>query len=157
MFARIIVAITGSILAVHSHNSESSRILVVEDEPSTARSVALFLRHYSFSVAQANSLAQAMSLLAGAEKPTLFQHILLDLNLVDGPGERLLEHLSHNGSPAKVCVLTAVTDRDRLKKLAIYKPHRVMIKPVDMLDLLGWLAPAPSDEPKAEVIPQLVL
>lgn len=82
---------------------ESQGLLVVEDDPHVAASLARGLREAGFSVTVAARLSEADQQLAlGA--PTL---VVLDLNLPDGDGRVWLRRVRREGHRMPVIILTA--------------------------------------------------
>jgi DNA-binding response OmpR family regulator len=79
----------------------SQRIVVVEDEPAIAESVAYSLERSGFSVAMAATEAAARSLVTSADL------VVLDLILPDGDGINVLRWLRQSGSHAAVIVLSS--------------------------------------------------
>ena len=79
----------------------SQRIVVVEDEPAIAESVAYSLERSGFSVAMAATEAAARPLVTSADL------VVLDLILPDGDGINLLRWLRQSGSHAAVIVLSS--------------------------------------------------
>jgi two-component system catabolic regulation response regulator CreB len=79
----------------------SQRILVVEDEPAIAESVAYALRRDGFAVTTAMSCAEAEQSADGTDL------IVLDLMLPDGSGFDLLGQLRRRGSSVPIIVLSS--------------------------------------------------
>ncbi len=87
-------------------------ILVVEDEPAIAESVAYALRRDGFSVQLAGTRAEAEALAASVEL------IILDLMLPDGSGFDLLGKMRRDGRRTPVIVLSSRDDEaDRVAAL----------------------------------------
>ena len=82
---------------------EISGLLVVEDDPRVADSLARGLREAGFAVAAAGSLAAADTELAKGA-PAL---VVLDLNLPDGDGRNWLRRVRNAGYRMPVVILTA--------------------------------------------------
>lgn len=82
-------------------NPPMSRILVVEDEPAIAESVAYALRRDGFTVTTAGTLAEAERALGDVEL------VLLDLMLPDGSGFDLLGQIRRAGARTAVIVLSS--------------------------------------------------
>ena len=84
-------------------NKETCGLLVVEDDPHVAESLARGLREAGFAVVVAARLSEADKQLAlGA--PTL---VVLDLNLPDGDGRVWLRRVRREGHRMPVIILTA--------------------------------------------------
>ncbi len=79
----------------------AQRIIVVEDEPAIAESVAYSLERDGYSVAAAATVAEARELVDSADL------VVLDLILPDGDGINILRRLRQSGSRAAVIVLSS--------------------------------------------------
>ncbi len=91
---------------------DRSTILVVEDEPAIAESVAYSLRREGFETSLAGTLEQAM---LGRHDAQL---ILLDLMLPDGSGFDLIARLRAEGNPTPIIVLSSRdAEADRVASL----------------------------------------
>jgi DNA-binding response OmpR family regulator len=66
------------------------RILVVEDHPSTARALTMYLETQGFVVKVAEDMASALE----TAKPGTFDLLICDLSLPDGTGWDLIKKLS---------------------------------------------------------------
>jgi two-component system, OmpR family, copper resistance phosphate regulon response regulator CusR len=84
-------------------NKEPGGVLVVEDDPHVADSLARGLREAGFSVEVAGRLSEADQHLARGA-PTL---VVLDLNLPDGDGRVWLRRVRREGHRMPVIILTA--------------------------------------------------
>jgi two-component system catabolic regulation response regulator CreB len=92
-------------------------VLIVEDEPAIAESVAYALERDGFSPAIAGGVETAEHLLA-AEAPPGFALIVLDLMLPDGSGFDLIARLRQAGNETPVIVLSSRDDEaDRISSL----------------------------------------
>ncbi len=78
-----------------------THVLVVEDEPAIAESLAYSLRREGYQVTTAASLAEAEGAVAGADL------IILDLMLPDGSGFDLLAGLRRLDAPPAVIILSS--------------------------------------------------
>lgn len=79
----------------------SARILVVEDEPAIAESVAYALKRDGFVVSVAGNLSEAEAQRAQADL------VLLDLMLPDGSGFELIGAVRASGRPTPIIVLSS--------------------------------------------------
>jgi DNA-binding response OmpR family regulator len=92
----------------------SQRIVVIEDEPAIAESVAYSLERDGYTVATAGTVAQARGLTASADL------LVLDLILPDGDGIDLLREIRAAGQRAAVIVLSSRdAEADRIAALEI--------------------------------------
>ncbi|NUP08473.1 MAG: response regulator transcription factor [Polyangiaceae bacterium] len=88
------------------------RILIVEDEPAIAESLAYALRRDGFDIAQAPTVRQARASLEGVEL------VLLDLMLPDGSGFDVLHEARRSKQGPAVIVLSSRDDEaDRVAAL----------------------------------------
>ena len=110
-------------------------VLVVEDDPTLLSMIDLLLRHYEYAPQLAPTLAEARRLLAAGDPDV----IVLDLNLPDGNGVDLLEHLRSTGRRARVIVLTAGSAPEHLRRLRSLRPDRLFVKPMNFLELLAGI------------------
>lgn len=91
-------------------NTQTSRLLLVEDEEPTLRAMQRYLIHQGFAVECAQELDQALSLISGNE----FSLVLTDLRLSGTHGVEGLEIVSHVRAVSprtKVIILTAYGNR----------------------------------------------
>jgi two-component system response regulator AtoC len=117
------------------------RVLVVEDDPGLLSVIELLLRHYEFLPQLAPTLADARRSLAVSDPDV----VVLDLNLPDGNGVDLLEHLRSTGRRARVIVLTAGSDAEHLRRLRFLRPDRLFRKPMNFLELLEGIRSEVTD------------
>lgn len=111
------------------------RVLVVEDDPSTADALRRLLQLHGYDVLLAETVRDALAHLA--QHP---QHILLDLMLPDGDGARVLEAVRRSGMSSRVLVITGVGDGDHLDRVRLLKPEALLRKPVDFVQILEKLS-----------------
>src|SRR5437762_8466809 len=81
------------------------RVLIVEDDPVSCSALQKILQMAGFEVSCSNTIQSAMANLAGHES------IILDLNLPDGDGTSVLQHLREHNPTIRIAVATA-SDRD---------------------------------------------
>jgi len=111
------------------------RILLVEDDAALAQAVLGYLHSKQFKVDLAPDLATARALVA----VTHYATILLDLNLPDGDGLELLQHLPRRDDPPTVVVVTARDQvSDRIRGLDAGADD-YLVKPYDPEELLARL------------------
>jgi DNA-binding response OmpR family regulator len=112
-----------------------ARVLVVEDDPSTADALRRLLRLYGYEVLLAESVREAHQQLA-----TRPDHSLLDLMLPDGDGARVLEAVRQARLACRVVVITGVGDPDHLARVRGLNPEALLNKPVDFTQILEKLS-----------------
>jgi DNA-binding response OmpR family regulator len=84
-------------------DNDDVRLLLIEDEPMTARMLAKGLREHAYAVDVANSARQALALTMEVD----YELIVLDLGLPDVDGLSLCRRLRQNGTTAAILILTA--------------------------------------------------
>lgn len=129
-------------------------MLLVEDDASIRRFVALALEDEAIELVQAASLAQAASALRGAP----FALVLCDLMLPDGSGLDLLRELGQPGAAlapnhtpthaaARRVAFSAGVSAAMRQQLQQAGVHEILPKPASLDDLLGCLARALAAAP----------
>lgn len=109
------------------------RLLVVEDEPDLAAAVADHLRAADHAVDLAATLADAQA----SVRATVYDLVLLDLQLPDGDGLTLLRGLRDRGAAVPVLIVTA---RDRItERIAGLEAGAddYLVKPYDLDEMLA--------------------
>lgn len=101
------------------------QILIVEDDPRSSSALDFLLSRRGWKVTVAPTRAEA--LLRLAERPTW---IVLDLMLPDGDGEDVLRDVRTRALPIRVCVVTAVSDEQRLAAVQALAPDALLHKPL---------------------------
>ncbi len=66
--------------------------------------------------------------------------VLCDTHMPDGGSERLLQELKSSGLVMNVAVASGDLDEDTLYRLAALGAHAFFAKPIDIKEVLGWLA-----------------
>jgi two-component system KDP operon response regulator KdpE len=103
------------------------RVLVVEDDPFTARILRRVLLSRGVSqVVHATTIAEALGLL---EPPP--DWVILDLHLPDGSGLLVLQAIREAGLPTRVVVSSSSKDTQLIAALAAYKPDEIIPKPLN--------------------------
>ena len=90
-------------------------------------------RHAAVAAATVAEAAERLD----AATPT---HLLLDLNLPDGPGTEVLRRIRAQALPVRVALLTGATDTSLIEEARALGVDAVFIKPPDWDKLLDWLA-----------------
>lgn len=111
-------------------------MLLVEDDIISASALATILRRRGFEVSHVASVAGAVQPLG--DQPAF---VILDLMLPDGDGALVLSEIRQRGLSARVMVITAVSDPDRLRAVASLSPEIVMQKPIDLARMLDMMRP----------------
>jgi CheY-like chemotaxis protein len=110
-------------------------VLIIEDQRMHALALrSLFTRKGCDVVGVADTVKDGIAMLAS--RP---DYIVLDLTLADGDGVEILKRVraSEREMPSpRVIVTTAVRDADRLREVLALRPHRLLEKPTDLVDLL---------------------
>mgnify|MGYP001224165334 FL=1 len=113
------------------------QILVVDDEPSWLKSMAVMLRREGYQVKEANSAAEALTLLI-KYRPDL---IVSDLTMPDMNGFELLDKIKHlptiSGTP--VVFLSAIDDFYAKKVARELGAKACLPKPYDKNDMVSIL------------------
>ncbi len=105
----------------------TTRILLVEDDPTTCAFLATAAQGVPAEVDVADSCATALALAGGHDRHDLW---LVDANLPDGDGAGLLAQLRARGLRAPALAHTATRDADVLAALREAGFHDVLVKPL---------------------------
>lgn len=132
------------------------RVLLVDDDPSIRRFVALALEDLDIELAEAASVAQARERLAGGER---FALIVTDLMMPGETGLDLLQHLAEQPAQragARLAVFSAGLNAAMQARLAGFDIWRQLSKPISVLELedcvreaVGATGPAGAAAPPA--------
>jgi DNA-binding response OmpR family regulator len=127
------------------------RILVVEDEPAIAESVAYALERDGFDATIAGGLTEAHEQLPGAAL------VVLDLMLPDGSGFDFIRRIRQDGNGTPVIVLSSRDgEADRVAALEIgaddyvtkpFSPREIVARVRAVLRRLSSIAPPPQGPP----------
>jgi two-component system KDP operon response regulator KdpE len=93
--------------------SPGPRLLLVEDEESTRRSIASYLRHRDYRVDEAGSASEALTAWDGARPDA----ILLDLGLPDRDGIDVIRRIRREASTPNIVLSARGEERDRIAGL----------------------------------------
>jgi DNA-binding response OmpR family regulator len=110
-------------------------VLVVEDDGAIRKGLAALLGIRGHRVTAAANVAEALAHLDGST-PT---HLLLDLNLPDGPGTDVLRRIRAEALPVRVALLTGASDTALIDEARALTVEAVFIKPPDWDKLLDWV------------------
>ena len=114
----------------------SASVLVVEDNPEIRNGMKALISGHTVAVAA--TVIDALAYLNSAT-PT---HLLLDLNLPDGPGTDVLRRIRGQGSPVRVAIVSGGSDTPLMDEARQLGVEAVFIKPPDWDRLCEWLAHA---------------
>ena len=129
------------------------RLLLVEDDPALALSIAKRLKDEGFVADHFPSLIEAVE----AVMSTQYRAVLLDRRLPDGDGLSLLPILRTRPSPPPVIVLTAMDDvPDRVAGLNA-GAEDYLIKPFAFDELMARLRVLLRRDPAASLVPDVKL
>jgi CheY-like chemotaxis protein len=128
---------------------ESSRVLVVDDEPAIRALVAKIVERAGHPVDTARDGADAIEKLAAAN----YAVIVLDLMMPNVDGYGLIQHLKQQPGPKPAVIVISAGDSAALRQLDPALVHSILRKPFD-IDVLGDLISAAvraSDEKSGEL------
>ena len=111
--------------------SSNKRALIVDDEPDIRELLEITLGRMSIDTAAAPDLATARALLAGEH----FDLCLTDMNLPDGNGLELVNHISEENLNLPVAVITAFGSMDTAVSALKAGAFDFVQKPVDLEQL----------------------
>jgi ActR/RegA family two-component response regulator len=128
--------------------AQSSRprptLLVVEDDPDTAKALMKLFTARGYSVSHAATLDE------GLRMADMQPHwLILDLGFPDGDGLDLLRHVRAVGLTTRVAILTGLADATVLAAAQALAPDLLFRKPVDFDDLLASMSTAGPPAPPA--------
>jgi DNA-binding response OmpR family regulator len=106
-------------------------ILIVEDDANIGSALSSILTRKGCDVIHVRTLRDGLAALS--RRP---DHVILDLMLPDGDGIELLRGVRQGDANPRVVVTTALTDASRLRDVQLLRPHRILRKPLDLVDLL---------------------
>jgi DNA-binding NtrC family response regulator len=112
-----------------------ARILVVDDEPLTARALEAMAKHFGYDVDIAGSLESAIERLGQAS----FDVVLTDLNLGRGDGLDLLRHVCERTPEVPVIVITGYASMDSAMEAIQAGAFDYLAKPPSLASLRALL------------------
>ena len=105
-------------------------VLIVEDDPSLRLLCRVNLELEGLNVLEAETLAQAIALVAGEP----IDVVLLDIHVGEDHGFDLLPYLRESRPDASVCLLSGTTENDPEQVEGV---HAFIRKPFELEDLTG--------------------
>ena len=127
--------------------AETTRALIVEDDPVVARSIARRLLREGFTVSLAGTCRAARAAGGG------FQVAILDLDLPDGSGTELADELLRLGAVGRIIFYTGSLDRAQRERAQLF--GQVVDKGADLEQLIALLEPLPNAPPISHMAPAL--
>lgn len=124
---------------------DAPRALIVEDDPVVARSIARRLLREGYTV----SLAQSCRAARAAGKD--FRVAVLDLDLPDGNGADLADHLLRHGAVQSIVFYTGTLDNLQRERAGSF--GSVFDKSSDLEDIVAALEPLPTAPPVSLMAP----
>jgi DNA-binding response OmpR family regulator len=110
------------------------RLLIVEDDPTTRDVLCRLFTRRGWEVLWSPSVAGGLALLHA--RP---DRAILDLDLPDGDGARVLAAVRAAGLPVRVVVASGTVDEARLTRVALMRPDGLLQKPLDFDELIRAL------------------
>ena len=121
-------------------------VLIVEDDPSLRLLCRVNLELEGYNVLEAETLAQAIELVAGEP----IDVVLLDLHVGEDLGLGLLPYLRESRPDAAVCLLSGTTENDPVQLEGV---HAFIRKPFELEDLTEHRAAFARTRARAALIP----
>jgi len=104
-------------------------LLIVEDHGPTRSALHRYFAGRGWDVDEAGTVGEALAVLEYGPEPTL---LILDLMLLDGPGEAVLAWVRSSRLRTFVVVASACRDGGRLRQVARLGPNCLLPKPYDL-------------------------
>jgi CheY-like chemotaxis protein len=127
--------------------AETTRALIVEDDPVVARSLARRLLREGYTVSLAGTCRAARAAGGG------FHVAILDLDLPDGSGTDLADELLRLGAVGGIVFYTGSLDAAQRERASAY--GRVIDKTQDLERVIDLLEPLPSEPPISQMAPAM--
>lgn len=109
------------------------RVLVVEDDIAFQYALKKLVEMIGFQVETASTVGEAIAVLHCCER------VLLDMNLPDGVGTAVLEHIREHRLPIKVAVVSGTAQPELLTRAQQLGADAIIPKPPDPDALARWL------------------
>ena len=113
--------------------------MLVEDDAGSAKALRALLQLRGFDVVVATTVADGLAALRATGGASTIDYVVLDLMLPDGDGAQILRHVRERNLGIPVCVTTGVNDRARLAEVKRLEPRCLLMKPIDLAQLLRGL------------------
>lgn len=114
-----------------------TRVLIVEDDADSCEVLSRLLRRHGYVAECVGTANEALAKLAN--EPSC---VLLDLRLPDDSGLAVLQRVRDDNLPVRVAVVTGDGDGNLLADAILLRPDAFFTKPVDLTEVLSWLATA---------------
>src|SRR5690349_10723270 len=124
---------------------EPLRALIVEDDPVVARSIARRLLREGYTVSLAQNCRAARAAGRG------FRVAVLDLDLPDGSGTDLGDHLLRQGAVQSIVFYTGSIDHHERERARVM--GSLIDKSCDLEDVVNALEPSPTAPPISQMAP----
>lgn len=115
--------------------SRNHSVLVLEDDDAIRLGIVSLLRRLGHQVFAARTVAEAGAMLDLAS-PT---HLVLDLNLPDGPGTDVLRWAKDRGLAVHAALVTGTHDVVQIADARAMGVEEVFVKPPDWDEVLAWV------------------
>ena len=120
--------------------------LIVEDNPEEAQALAAAMEQAGFAVTCAASVGEALAHVDGEGK---LLAAIVDMKLPDASGGLVVWQLRRRfGSKVPIAVVTGMHDPQSEFNVSRYPPDRLFPKPLDVDELLRWIAGVQADGAK---------
>ncbi len=127
--------------------ADPTRALIVEDDPVVARAIARRLLREGYSVSLAGSCRAAR--IAGSG----FRVAVLDLDLPDGSGTDLADHLLRQGAVESVVFYSGSLDMAQRERAQLF--GQLIDKTEDLEVVVEQLEPLPTRHPVSHIAPAM--
>ena len=111
------------------------RTLIVEDDPSSGRTLRRLVESAGHHALLATTLAEALAMLPLHRPRCLLQ----DLMLTDGLGTQLLRHVRDQRLGVRVAITTGASDPRLLEEASALAPDLMLTKPLQLNRVLEFL------------------
>ena len=122
-------------------------ILIVEDEAVTRNALAELIQAQGYVTSSVSTVAEAVDSLNGQD------YAVIDMNLPDGLGTYILRRIRDERRPIRAAVLSGTSNEPLLRWAVSYGAEVIMRKPLDVDQLLDWLARPHAPPTPAELQP----